>query len=653
MSRIKRETIDRIFETAQIEEVIGEFVQLKRAGSNYKGLSPFNNEKSPSFMVSPAKQIFKDFSSGKGGSVVTFLMELENYTYPEALRWLAKKYNIEIEEDQEDRSPEQELLHNEREAVFLISEFAQKWYAEQLFSEEGKRIGLSYFRERGFTDETIAKFGLGYAPLQKDAFATEAIAKAYSPEVLAASGISLLREGGGWYDRFWGRVLFPIHSISGRVLGFGGRVLNSDAKTAKYLNSPENPIYHKSKVLFGLFQARKAIVKQDEAYLVEGYTDVISLHQIGVENVVSSSGTSLTEDQIRLIKRYTNNVTILYDGDPAGIRASFRGIDMFLQEGVNVRVVLFPDGDDPDSFARKTSRIEFNEFIASNRTDFIRFKTGLLLDEAKDDPIKRADIIRDIVTSIALMPDEISQDVFIKESARILSMDEKVLFNELSLIKAKGHRDAIKKGAQPTMHVVEKQEVASVPLEEKTKESPHFEQEKAIIKLLINHGNELISIPDLTEPEEHVEATIAQVLIVDISKDELDFKNELFQFVYSTCFDFIDQNDGQAPNPEWYLRHDDDRLPRLIADLEDKYFVFDSWETKRGIPVVKPSEKQDVHTIEVLLRFKDEKLSEKINNLKNLLKESLEVEKSSEVLEEIKKLTDVKKPLRKLLNRIV
>jgi DNA primase len=332
MARITPSTIDRIFETARIEEVIGEFVQLKRSGSNLKGLSPFNNEKTPSFMVSPAKQIFKDFSSGKGGTVVTFLMEHEHFTYPEALRWLAKKYNIEIEEDAQ-QTPEQKEAENERESVYLITKFAQEWYAEQLETEEGKQIGLSYFKERGFSDETIETFGLGYSPQKRDAFATAALEKQYNEKFLIDSGICIKRDNGQWYDRFWGRVIFPIYSAGGRVLGFGGRVLKTDAKAAKYLNSPENPIYHKSRVLYGLFQARKAIVKQDEAFLVEGYTDVISLFQAGIENVVSSSGTALTEDQIRLLKRYTNNVTILYDGDPAGIRASFRGIDMFLQEG--------------------------------------------------------------------------------------------------------------------------------------------------------------------------------------------------------------------------------------------------------------------------------------------------------------------------------
>ncbi len=651
MSLITKETIDRIFETARIEEVIGEFVHLKRAGSNYKGLSPFNNEKSPSFMVSPAKQIFKDFSSGKGGSVVTFLMELENYTYPEALRWLAKKYNIEIEEDAQ-RTPEQDEANNEREAIYLISEFAQKFYAEQLQTDEGKRLGLSYFRERGFTDETVEKFGLGYAPLQKDVFAKTALEKGYSADVLLASGISLQREDKGWYDRFWGRVMFPIHSISGRILGFGGRVLNTDAKTAKYLNSPENPIYHKSKILFGLFQARKAIVKVDEAYLVEGYTDVISLHQIGVENVVSSSGTSLTEDQIRLIKRYTNNVTILYDGDPAGIRASFRGIDMFLQEGVNVRVVLFPDGDDPDSFARKTSRIEFNEFIAQNRTDFIRFKAGLLMKDAENDPIKKADIIRDIVTSIAKMPDEISRDVFIKESASILGMDEKVLFSELAQIKAKVLREAVQRGGQPTMHVVEQQELAPVPLTEAAKDSLHFEQELEMIKLLINHGNEplLMDEENAPAPDDFV-PTISQFIIADMLEDGTTFNNERFQMVFEICLEHLNE-EKPVPESDWYLRQQNEELVKLSADLVAQETLSKNWE-KRGIYVAQPHQRINKHAQQVVLRFKNVKLQNKLHDLREALKGELPEEEQQKLMEDFTKLNKIKQVLSKRLNRVV
>ena len=454
MSRIPESIIEQIFSTAQIEEVIGEFVQLKKSGSNLKGLSPFNNEKSPSFMVSPAKQIFKDFSSGKGGNVVTFLMELEQMSYPEALRWIAKKYNIEIPEERP-QTPEEIAAGNLKEGVYLISDVAAKWYAEQLHeTDQGKAIGLSYFKERGFTDETIKKFHLGYSPEQSAAFADYALANSYSDQALESSGISMRNER-GWYDRFRGRVMFPIHSISGRVLGFGGRILQSNAKAAKYLNSPENPIYHKSKVLYGLFQAKQEIVKRDEALLVEGYTDVLSFYQNGVRNVVSSSGTALTEGQIAMLKRYTPNITLLYDGDAAGIRASFRGLDMMLEQGVNVRVVPFPEGEDPDSFAQAHSTEELEAYIGSNRRDFISFKTGVLLEEAAGDPLKRAQMVREIVASIAKVPDRIGQEVFVKEAARLLEIDATALFEELDRLLSDQSRQARRKQQQePPMEVV-------------------------------------------------------------------------------------------------------------------------------------------------------------------------------------------------------
>ena len=392
MARIPAEIIEQIFSTARIEEVIGEFVQLKKSGSNLKGLSPFNNEKTPSFMVSPAKQIFKCFSSGKGGNAVTFLMELEQMSYPEALRWIAKKYNIDIPEARP-QTPEEIEAGNLREAVYLITDVASKFFKEQMLTtEEGKAVGLTYFKERGFNDHIIEKFHLGYSPEAPTAFADYARNNQYSEKALVESGISMNGER-GWYDRFRGRVMFPIHSVSGRVLGFGGRILSSTAKAAKYLNSPENPIYHKSKVLYGLYQAKQEIVKRDEAFLVEGYTDVLSFYQNGVRNVVSSSGTALTEGQIGMLKRYTQNITLLFDGDAAGLRASFRGLDMMLEQGVNVRVVSFPEGEDPDSFAQQKSNEELEEFLKDSKKDFISFKTSVLMEEAAGDPLKRAEMV--------------------------------------------------------------------------------------------------------------------------------------------------------------------------------------------------------------------------------------------------------------------
>ena len=419
---ISRSTIDRVFETARVEEVIGEFVQLKKAGSNFKGLSPFVDEKSPSFMVSPVKQIWKDFSTGKGGNAISFLMEHEHYTYPEAIKWLAKKYNIEIEETEQ--SSEEKAQMNERESMFLVSTYAKDYFHDiMLNSNKGKAIGLSYFKERGFRDDIIKTFELGYCLDEWDAFTKAALAKGYDLKYLASTGLTIVKEN-RQFDRFKGRVLFPIHSMSGRILGFGGRILTADKKAAKYLNSPESDIYHKSKILYGLFQAKKEIAKQDNCYLVEGYTDVISFHQSGIENVVASSGTALTSDQIRLVNRLTKNITVLFDGDAAGIRASIRGIDLILEQGMNVKVVQFPDGEDPDSFAKAHSNEELKKYLEDSAQDFINFKVSLLLKDSNNDPIKKAGVIRDIVMSISKIPDGIQREVYVQECARIMDISE-------------------------------------------------------------------------------------------------------------------------------------------------------------------------------------------------------------------------------------
>src|SRR6195952_1685473 len=439
---ITKPTIDRIMEATDIVEVIGEFVQLKKRGANYVGLSPFANERTPSFTVSPVKGIFKDFSSGKGGSAVTFLMELEKFSYPEALKWLAKKYGIEVEETVE--APENREAENHRESLMIVTAYAAKFFHESLLdTDEGKNIGLSYFKERGFSKETITKFELGYSPDQWEAFTGQAIKEGYKQEFLEESGLSVKRDNGTLYDRYRGRVMFPIHSFSGRVIAFGGRTLKSDKNVPKYVNSPESEIYHKSNVLYGLFFAKKAIRDEDNCYLVEGYADVLSVHQAGIENVVASSGTSLTVEQIRLIGRFTKNITILYDGDAAGIKASLRGLDMILQEGLNVKVVLFPDGHDPDSFVRNHGTNGFKKHIAENKKDFILYKTDILLKEAGTDPIKRAEVIREIVESIAKIPDSIKASVFIKECSYQLQIDERALLSELNKMRtAKAKKDS-------------------------------------------------------------------------------------------------------------------------------------------------------------------------------------------------------------------
>lgn len=392
----------------RVEEVIGDFVQLKKAGSNFKGLSPFSNERTPSFMVSPVKQIWKDFSSGKGGNAIAFLMEHEHFTYPEAIRYLAKKYNIEIEETEQ--TEDEKAKADERESLYIVSDFARSFFEDTLFSnEEGKAIGLTYFKERGFTEQTIKKFQLGYSPDSWTAFTDEALKKGYQLEFLDKTGLTIVKEDRN-FDRFKGRVMFPIHSMSGRVLGFGGRILSQDKKAAKYLNSPESDIYHKSKILYGIYQAKQHIAKADNCYLVEGYTDVIQMHQKGIENVVASSGTALTPEQIRLVNRLTSNITMLYDGDAAGLRASIRGVDLILEQGMNVKICTFPEGEDPDSFARKTAYEDLVLYLEENATDFIRFKANLLMEEAKNDPVKKADTIRDMVVSISKISDLIKQE---------------------------------------------------------------------------------------------------------------------------------------------------------------------------------------------------------------------------------------------------
>ncbi|MFT4577022.1 MAG: DNA primase, partial [Polaribacter sp.] len=427
---ISKETIDRVFETARVEEVIGEYVNLKKAGSNFKGLSPFTDEKSPSFMVSPVKQIWKDFSTGKGGNAISFLMEHEHYSYPEAIRHLAKKYNIEIEETEQ--SDEQKQQVNERESMFVVSKFASEYFHDlMLNTQQGKAIGLSYFKERGFRDDIIKKFDLGYCRDEWDNFTKAALDKGYDLKYLASTGLTIVKEN-KQFDRFKGRVLFPIHSMSGRILGFGGRILTADKKAAKYLNSPESDIYHKSKILYGIYQAKKEIAKQDNCFLVEGYTDVISFHQSGIENVVASSGTALTSDQIRLVRRLTQNITVLFDGDAAGLRASIRGIDLILEQGMNVKVVSFPEGEDPDSFAKSHSDAELKEYLENSAQDFINFKVSLLMKEAKSDPVKKAGLIRDIVTSISKIPDGIQREVYVQECSRIMEISERVLFSELA-----------------------------------------------------------------------------------------------------------------------------------------------------------------------------------------------------------------------------
>ena len=640
MSRIPESIIEQIFSTAQIEEVIGEFVQLKKSGSNLKGLSPFNNEKSPSFMVSPAKQIFKDFSSGKGGNVVTFLMELEQMSYPEALRWIAKKYNIEIPEERP-QTPEEIAAGNLKEGVYLISDVAAKWYVQQLHeTDQGKAIGLSYFKERGFTDETIKKFHLGYSPEQSSAFADYALASSYSEQSLESSGISMRNER-GWYDRFRGRVMFPIHSISGRVLGFGGRILQSNAKAAKYLNSPENPIYHKSKVLYGLFQAKQEIVKRDEALLVEGYTDVLSFYQNGVQNVVSSSGTALTEGQIAMLKRYTPNITLLYDGDAAGIRASFRGLDMMLEQGVNVRVVPFPDGEDPDSFAQAHSTEELEKYIKSNRRDFISFKTGVLIDEAAGDPLKRAQMVREIVASIAKVPDRIGQEVFVKEAARLLDIDAAALFDELYRLLNDQSRQARRKQQQePPMEVV----TGRVPEEAKIL---GYEQEKTLIHLAISKGTEIM-LEEGIDPEEVNPVTVADWIKQELDNDGITFQVPVFAKAYGLLCAELEE--GEVPVTSWWVRQPDPEVVELVTEALTEKYTLAKWEARE---IYLPKEKNIIFSLvrDTVFRFKYMHVQRQLELLKSKLDgDDIQID---HYMNEFSKWNQLRQMLDDELNRVV
>jgi len=618
---ISQSTIDAVFETARVEEVIGDFVNLKRAGSNFKGLSPFSDERSPSFMVSPAKGIWKDFSSGKGGNSVAFLMEHSHFTYPEAIRYLAKKYNIEIEETEQ--TDAEKANTDIRESMYLVSEFAAKYFQDVLInSEEGKAIGLSYFKERGFTNETIKKFNLGYSPETWDALTKEALGKGYKLEFLESTGLTIPREDRP-FDRFKGRVMFPIHSMSGRVLGFGGRILTNDKKAAKYLNSPESDIYHKSKVLYGIYQAKQSIAKQNNCYLVEGYTDVIQFNQAGIENVVASSGTALTPDQIRLVNRLTRNITVLFDGDAAGLRASIRGIDLILEEGMNVRVCAFPDGEDPDSFARKNSHDDLVAYLENNSKDFIQFKASILMGEAKNDPIKKADLIRDMVTSISKIPDRIQREVYIQECARIMDISEQVLVSTLAQLVQKDLAEANKKQKQEQkpFQVFRNQNQNQNPVsfsggdpedprtgppddyypgdmgypqEAAEKVDILYGFERKVIELLLLYGSVTEDFEDVflkadeegnvKEVSEKRKYKVYEKIYLSLQEDEIELSNALFQNLFANIIDFYNQNETFSLDK--YLMHLPPEFAQEVTNIlmEDEKVTIHNWEGQNIFP---------------------------------------------------------------------
>ena len=665
---IPKEIIDDVIQTARIEEVIGEFVNLKRAGSSLKGLSPFVDEKTPSFMVSPAKQIFKDFSSGKGGNVVSFVMDHEQFSYPEAIRWLAQKYNIEIPEEKQ--TPEQIAERNERESLYLVSAFAAKHMEHNLWNDqEGKAIGLSYFKERGFSDETIKKFNLGYCLNKGDDLTKAAQNEGYKLDYLVKAGLTKTKDDRR-FDFFRSRVIFPIHNLTGRVLGFGGRTLKTDKKIAKYFNSPESEIYHKSNVLYGLYQAKSSIIKYDNCLLVEGYTDVISLHQSGVENVVASSGTALTKEQIRLIHRYSPNITILFDGDAAGIKASFRGIDMILEQGMNVKVVLFPDGEDPDSYSKKVSDEELKNYIATEAKDFITFKTELLLDETGKDPIKKAGLIRDIVTSISLIPDQITRSVYVKETSDKFKMAEQTLIQELNKIMrtkvSKDYQSQSNSGSSgsmsgdyppdmppPEFYDPDYQPDAA-PDKGKLTESTVEAQEKEIIRILIEFGKQDIHIVSVNEQdeEEEIAVNVAEFIVHEIRTDELEFDNVLYAKIFQMFEDGLENN--VIPEQAHFFNSQDQELSRFAIDvLNSEYSLSPNWATKHYIFTTTEDQrlKQSVHS--AVYSFKLKKIEMMIKQIQEALKTVTEDEKLLELMGRQKGLMEARKVLSKEMGRVI
>lgn len=643
---ISKNTIDKVFEQSRVEEVIGDFVQLKKSGSNYKALSPFSNEKTPSFVVSPVKQIWKDFSSGKGGNSVAFLMEHEHFTYPEAIKYLARKYNIEIEETQ--LNNEEKEKASERESLFIVSEFAKEFFKKNLNeSQEGRSIGLSYFQERGFSSESIDNFDLGFSNKEINFFSKNALKKGYDKIFLEKTGLSIFNDN-KIVDRFRGRVIFPIHSMSGRILGFGARILNNEIKTAKYLNSPESLIYNKSKVLYGIYYAKQEIAKLDNCYIVEGYTDVIQLHQKGIKNVVSSSGTSLTNDQITLIRRLTSNITMLYDSDKAGVNATSRGVDMILSAGMNVSICTFPEGQDPDSFSQERGSKEIKDFLVQNSKDFIRFKASFLSSQSIQDPILKAKTINEMVTSISIIPDRIKQELYVKHCSKIMDISEDVLFNSL----AQQNKSEVSYFSKRNVTKIQK-------ISKNIKVDVLFELEKKIIEILLLYGNriekfdELILKKDkngevLMEPSV-VESLVYEKIFLDLQQDEVEFTNESFKILYKKILSELQKNGELVLDV--FLNSLDSELSNHVTSIlmnEDRYQLHD-WFSKDI--VVKDKKKLISQLVsETILSLRTYLINEKVKELQS---ETQNNNSNNEILEEITDYYKLKSLLSKKLNRVL
>jgi len=657
VSRIPPHIIDEIMQTSRIEEVIGEFVNLKRAGSNLKGLSPFVDERTPSFMVSPAKQIFKCFSSGKGGTVVTFLMEKEHFSYPEALRWLADKYNIELPAD-EPQTAEEIAAITERESLYIINEFAKEHFLANMHeNQEGQAIGLSYFEERGFRPDIIKKFQLGYCLNKGDDFTKAALAKGYKLEYLENVGLVKTKDE-RHFDFFRGRVMFPIHSISGRVLGFGGRTLITDKKIAKYFNSPESIIYNKSEILYGLFFAKSDIIKYDQCFLCEGYTDVISMHQAGVTNVVASSGTSLTKEQIKLIKRYTQNITILYDGDAAGIKASFRGIDLILEEGMNVKVLLFPDGDDPDSYSKKVSTTELTDFIKANTQDFVRFKTAMLMKEGSNDPLQLAQMIREIVHSIALIPDPITRSVYVKDIGKEFGIDEALILNELNKTRK---TQLAKENNEPqiaTNPALTDTFVQPIPqAQTATKVKPAFPfEEFDVLRILVKYGQLAVKTEHLDEQgvSHQIEVSVTELICHELEKDGLQLSHPLFQRIFEHIKQGLENK--TLYKTSYWLKHPDQEIVQWVSSIEtDSHELSPQWLSKYHVETNSEVDKLKSAVMGSVYAFKQAHISNRIADIRLKLAEidPTEHEKMTDLLMEQLLLERVKMAISQKIGRTI
>lgn len=648
---IPQETIQQILEATLIEEVIGEFVPLKRRGVNLLGNCPFHNEKTPSFTISPAKGIYKCFGCGVAGNATKFLMEHEQYSYPEALKYLAKKYHIHIEE--KELTSEQIHATTERDSLLHVSEFAKDYFMKTLWEDpKGKAVGLSYLRERGLSDTLIKKFELGYSPDEWTAFTDYAQTNSYPLQSLEKTGLTIVKENNKVFDRFKARVMFPIHNMSGRVIGFGGRILKTEKSAAKYLNSPESDIYNKSKVLYGIYFAKQSILKIDNCFLVEGYTDVISLHQSGIENVVASSGTSLTTDQIKLIKRFTPNITILFDGDTAGIKASFRGIDMILEQGMNVKVVLFPEGEDPDSYARSHAAHEVEEFLEVQADDFIKFKTKLLSDEAANDPIKRGALIKEIVQSIAIIPDEIMRSVYVKECSLLLDIPEQTLINDLN--------KRLRKGRQSQVSVIRESDklasassAAQVQVRPETK-SPLAYQEENLIRLLLQYGNQSFEYRFKENEKDDwsvIDVNVASFIVEQLDDDGLGFLNSNFQQIFEAYKAGLENE--KLPTHQTFINHSNDVLVQIAADLlSTPYSLSENWEKRKNIHTVTEEEILLQTVNNSVLSFKQRKLEQEIHELQIELKDAADADKEKVIMLILKK-QNIQKLISERLGRII